>query len=126
MHALILFLGAGLGGLLRHYVNAYCARAFGGQFPWGIFIVNVTGCFAMGLVAGYFAFKAGPGLPQSLRLFLTTGVLGGYTTFAAFSLDAATIVERGDILEAWLYVTGSVGLAIFALFLGLSIMRALS
>ena len=52
----------------------------------------------MGLVAGYFAFKAGPGWSQSMRLFVTTGVLGGYTTFSAFSLDAATLVERGDML----------------------------
>jgi CrcB protein len=107
-------------------VNVFCLRALGAQFPWGIFIINVSGCFAMGLAAGYFAFKSGPGWPQWLRLFLTTGVLGGYTTFSAFSLDAATMVERGDIIEAWLYVTGSVGLAILALFLGLSIMRALS
>lgn len=123
---LLIFAGAGLGGLLRHYVNLFCARALGGHFPWGIFIVNVTGCFAMGLAVGYLAFKAGHGWPQPLRLFLTTGLLGGYTTFSAFSLDAANLVERGDIVEAWLYVTGSVGLAIFALFLGLSIMRALS
>jgi CrcB protein len=126
MRMLLIFAGAGLGGLLRHYVNSFCARALGGHFPWGIFIVNVTGCFAMGLAVGYLAFKAGQGWPQSLRLFLTTGLLGGYTTFSAFSLDAANLVERGDIVEAWLYVTGSVGLAIFALFLGLSIMRALS
>ena len=58
-------LGAGLGGVLRHYVKSFCARALGGQFPWGIFIVNVTGCFAMGLVVGYFAFKAGQRLARS-------------------------------------------------------------
>jgi CrcB protein len=126
MRALLLFAGAGLGGLLRHYVNLLCTRALGGHFPWGIFIVNATGCFAMGLAVGYFAFKSGHAWPQPLRLFLTTGLLGGYTTFSAFSLDAANLVERGDIVAAWLYVTGSVGLAIFALFLGLSIMRALS
>jgi CrcB protein len=122
---LLVFLGAGAGGALRHVVNLYCLRAFGSGFPWGIFLVNVTGSFALGLAAGYFAFKGDPGWPLSLRLFVTTGVLGGYTTFSAFSLDAAVMVERGDVVRAWLYVTGTVGLAILALFLGLSIMRAL-
>ncbi|MBY6240673.1 fluoride efflux transporter CrcB [Methylosinus sp. Sm6] len=123
---LLVFLGAGAGGVLRHYVNIFCSRTLGAEFPWGVFLINVTGSFAMGLAAGYFAFKSGPGWPQWLRLFLTTGVLGGYTTFSAFSLDAATLLERGDAVTAWLYVTGSVGLAILALFLGLSIMRAIS
>lgn len=123
---LLIFVGAGFGGVLRHAINLWCARALGGAFPWGIFVINISGSFVMGLVAGYFAFKAGPGWSQSLRLFLTTGVLGGYTTFSTFSLDAVTMVERGDVLMAWLYVTGSVGLAIGGLFLGLSIMRAIA
>ncbi|HEY8260265.1 MAG TPA: fluoride efflux transporter CrcB [Methylosinus sp.] len=122
---LLIFLGAGCGGALRHIVNLTCQRAFGNGFPWGIFLVNVTGSFALGLAAGYFAFKSGSGWSPSLRLFVTTGVLGGYTTFSAFSLDAAIMVERGEVLRAWLYVTGTVGLAILALFLGLSLMRAL-
>lgn len=122
---LLVFLGAGCGGALRHIVNLACARAFGNGFPWGIFLVNVTGSFALGLAAGYFAFRSGSGWSTSLRLFVTTGVLGGYTTFSAFSLDAAIMVERGEVIRAWLYVTGTVGLAILALFLGLSLMRAL-
>lgn len=127
MRALLLvFLGAGAGGVLRHFVNILCQRGLGAQLPWGIFLINVSGSFAMGLVAGYFAFKAGASGSQPLRLFLTTGVLGGYTTFSAFSLDAATLIERGDILHAALYVGGSVGVSIAALFLGLSLMRGLA
>jgi CrcB protein len=119
----LIFIGAGLGGVLRHLVNAWLTRLTGAQFPWGIFAINVSGSFAMGLAAGYFAFKAGAGWPQSARLFLTTGVLGGYTTFSTFSLDAAAMVERGDIWHAWLYVTGSMGAGIGALFLGLHLME---
>jgi len=127
MRALVLiFLGAGLGGVLRHFVNIWCLRWFGPQLPWGVFVINVTGSLAMGLAAGYFAFKAGTGWSQSMRLFVTTGVLGGYTTFSAFSLDAATLIERGDTLWAGLYVGGSVGLSIAALFLGLYLVRALT
>src|SRR5438128_4980752 len=89
---LIVFLGAGIGGALRHGVNVAAARLFGFGFPYGTLMVNVAGSFAMGLLAGYFAFR--PGIGQHLRLFLTTGILGGVTTFSAFSLDAALLVER--------------------------------
>lgn len=123
---LLIFFGAGVGGALRHFINLWCARWLGGQFPWGILIINVSGSFAMGLAAGYFAFKAGAAWPQSARLFVTTGVLGGYTTFSAFSLDAATLIERGDLISAGLYVGGSVALAIAALFLGLFLMRTIT
>src|SRR5215510_2512113 len=86
MNYLIVFLGGGIGSALRHGVNMLCARLFGIGFPFGTLTVNVTGSIAMGLLAGYFAFKGDAA--QSWRLFLMTGVLGGYTTFSAFSLDA--------------------------------------
>ena len=89
---LIVFLGAGIGGALRHGVNVGAARLFGYGFPLGTLIVNIAGSFAMGLLAGYFAAR--PHLGQHARLFLTTGVLGGFTTFSAFSLDAALLIER--------------------------------
>jgi len=88
---LIVFLGAGVGGALRHGVNVAAVRLFGYGVPVGTLIVNVAGSFLMGLLAGYFAFR--PGLGQHMRLFLTTGVLGGFTTFSAFSLDAALLIE---------------------------------
>ena len=86
---LIVFIGAGIGGALRHGVNVGAARLFGFGFPFGTLIVNVVGSFAMGLLAGYFAFR--PGITQHMRLFLTTGILGGFTTFSAFSLDTALL-----------------------------------
>ena len=89
---LIVFIGAGIGGALRHGVNVAAVRLFGYGFPFGTLIVNFAGSFLMGLLAGYFAFR--PGIGQHMRLFLTTGVLGGFTTFSAFSLDAALLVER--------------------------------
>jgi len=119
---LIVFLGAGVGGALRHGVNVGSARLFGFGFPFGTLIVNVAGSFAMGLLAGYFLLR--PGYSQELRLFLTTGVLGGFTTFSAFSLDTALLVERHAYALAAAYVACSVAASIVALFLGLALFRS--
>ncbi len=119
---LIIFLGAGIGGALRHAVNVAAARALGTGFPAGTMIVNLLGSFLMGLLAGYFLFR--PGLSQDVRLFLTTGVLGGFTTFSAFSLDAALMVERHQYGLAAAYVGGSVIAGVGALFLGLALFRS--
>jgi CrcB protein len=118
---LIVFLGAGIGGALRHGVNVSSARLFGFGFPYGTMIVNVVGSFLMGALAGYFAFR--PGLNQHLRLFLTTGILGGFTTFSAFSLDTALLVERHAYGMAAGYAVGSVLASVSALFLGLAVFR---
>ena len=118
---LIVFLGAGIGGALRHGVNVGAARLFGYGFPFGTLIVNVAGSFLMGLLAGYFAFR--PGVDQHMRLFLTTGILGGYTTFSTFSLDVALLYERGALGLAALYMILSLLLSVGGLFAGLWIMR---
>jgi CrcB protein len=116
---LMVFLGAGIGGALRHGVNVGAARLLGSGFPFGTLIVNVVGSFAMGAFAGYFAWR--PGIAQHMRLFLTTGVLGGFTTFSAFSLDAALLIERNAYALAAGYMVGSVAASVAALFLGLAI-----
>ena len=116
---LIVFLGAGLGGAIRHGVNVWAVRAFGYGFPLGTLIVNVLGSFVMGLLVGFFAFRAGL-VPQHARLFLTTGVLGGFTTFSAFSLDAALLMERHSYSMAMAYIVGSVILSVVGLFFGLA------
>ena len=121
MGYLVVYLGAGIGGALRHGVNLGAVRLFGTGFPLGTFIVNVAGSFLMGLLAGYFAYRTG--VPQQTRLFLTTGVLGGFTTFSAFSLDAALLVERHAYSLAAAYILGSVVLSLVALFAGLSLFR---
>jgi CrcB protein len=123
---LLVFFGAGIGGALRHGVNVGCARMCGTAFPWGTLTVNVVGSFLMGAIAGWLAFKAGEGWSQSLRLFLTTGILGGFTTFSAFSLDAVLIWERGQIGPAAAYVAASVALSIGGLVAGLALIRTLS
>lgn len=124
MSYLLVFVGGGLGATLRHFVNMVCARAFGTGFPWGTFIINITGSTVMGLVAGYLAFKGEASQP--FRLFLMTGILGGYTTFSAYSLDAALLYERGELAAAALYVGGSVALSIAGLFAGLALVRHFS
>lgn len=124
MGYLIVFLGGGLGAMLRHGINVGSARLFGTAFPYGTLGINITGSIVMGLAAGYFAFKGGAS--QHWRLFLTTGVLGGYTTFSAFSLDAVLLWERNEVWGAALYVGASVALSILGLFAGLMLMRQMS
>jgi CrcB protein len=124
MSYLLVFVGGGLGATLRHLINVTCARYLGTGFPWGTFIINISGSTVMGLIAGYLAFKGEASQPW--RLFLLTGILGGYTTFSAYSLDAALLYERGELASAALYVVGSVVLAIAGLFAGLALVRQLA
>ncbi len=123
---LIVFLGAGIGGALRHGVNVGCARFCGTGLPYGTLTVNIVGSFLMGAIAGWLAFKAGEGWSQPLRLFLTTGILGGFTTFSAFSLDAVLLWERGQMGLALGYVAVSVILSVAGLVAGLALMRAVA
>jgi CrcB protein len=124
MNYLLVFVGGGIGASLRHTVNITCAKCIGTAFPYGTFIINITGSIVMGLIAGYLAFKGEASQPW--RLFLMTGILGGYTTFSAFSLDTALLYERGQIGLALFYVLGSVVLSIAGLFAGLALVRHLT
>lgn len=121
MGYLIVFLGGGIGAALRHGVNIAAARLLGTAFPYGTLTVNVVGSLAMGLLTAYFAFKGDAS--QHWRLFLTTGILGGFTTFSAFSLDVALLYERGEVGLAALYVLASVAVSIAGLFAGLALVR---
>ena len=120
----LIFLGGGIGAALRHGVNVLSAQWLGVTFPWGTLIVNVTGSFLIGVLAAWFAFRGDAVWSQPLRLFLTTGILGGYTTFSAFSLDFALLFERGEIGQGVAYVLASVALSLAAVFLGLFVMRS--
>jgi CrcB protein len=124
MNYLLVFIGGGLGSTLRHIVNVSSARILGTAFPYHTFIINITGSTVMGLIAGYLAFKGEASQPW--RLFLMTGILGGYTTFSAFSLDAVLLYERGETGLALLYVLGSVVLSIVGLVAGLALVRHLA
>jgi CrcB protein len=121
---LVVFVGGGIGAALRHAVNLLAARWIGTGFPWSTLIENVSGSFAMGLLGAYFAFKGDASQPW--RLLLTTGILGGYTTFSAFSLDVALLYERGEAASAAVYLVASVALAIGGLFAGFALVRQFS
>ncbi|HEY2886486.1 MAG TPA: fluoride efflux transporter CrcB [Rhizomicrobium sp.] len=114
-------LGGALGSLLRYFVAGAVQSATWPGFPWGIFVVNITGGFAMGLIVELSALKLN--LTPEVRAFLTIGILGGYTTFSTFSLDSALLIERGDYSGAALYIAGSALLSIMALFAGLWFIR---
>ncbi|BCJ91178.1 putative fluoride ion transporter CrcB [Terrihabitans soli] len=124
MQALVLvFIGGGLGAAARHLFNLAAARLFGIGFPWGTFGVNVIGGLAMGLLTAWLASRT-QGTSEHLRLFLATGILGGFTTFSAYSLDAVVLWERGAHTAALFYVVASVVLAIGGVAVGLAIGRA--
>ena len=124
MGYLVVFLGGGLGAALRHGVNLAAARLLGTHFPFGTLTVNVVGSLVMGLMAAWFAFEGSPS--QHWRLFLTTGMLGGFTTFSTFSLDTALLYERGELGLAALYVAVSVAAGLVGLFGGLALVRSLA
>lgn len=113
-------LGGAIGATMRYLAGLWVVRILGHtSFPVGILLVNVVGCFLMGLFIGAAAQR---GLTH-LSPLVATGILGGFTTFSAFSLEAVTLYERGDLSGAALYVTLSVGLSILALFAGLWMAR---
>ena len=120
--AIAIALGGAIGSLSRHFFAGAVQSTAGGNFPWGILAVNVVGGFVMGIVVQVAALKYS--LSPELRGFLTTGVLGGFTTFSAFSLDTALFLERGELAPAAAYVLASVVLSVVALFLGLWLVRA--
>ena len=119
--ALVAFGGA-LGAVLRHLAGLVCVRAFGTGFPWGTLAVNVLGSFLMGALAVWLT-RRGSG-PDALRLALATGLLGGFTTFSTFSLDAVSLWQRGDAGAAVAYVAVSVAAGIGGLLAGLAVGRA--
>lgn len=123
MHLIYIAMGGAIGAGGRHLVGLAILRTFGPGFPYATFIVNVVGSFLMGALIAYLAKKGASAGPE-WRLFLATGILGGFTTFSAFSLDAVLLWERGEALSAIFYVLGSVTLSILALGGGLMLVRA--
>lgn len=123
MHFVLVAVGGAIGASLRHLVGLVTLRLFGPAFPWGTLTVNVIGSFVMGLLVELIARRLNAS--AELRLFLMTGVLGGFTTFSSFSLDTAAMWERGETALAAGYVATSVVIGIGALFAGLSVMRSL-
>jgi CrcB protein len=114
--------GGALGSLARHFLSSAIYSATGTAFPWGILIVNILGGLFMGLIVELGALKLN--YSMEMRAFLTTGILGGFTTFSTFSLDAALLIERGELVSAAVYMVVSVVLSVLALFSGLWLVRA--
>lgn len=114
--------GGALGAGLRHLANVTALRLVGTAFPWGTMAINIAGSFAMGLFVEWLARRAGAS--NELRLFVATGILGGFTTFSAFSLDFAVVWERGAAFSALGYALASVVGSIVALFAGLWLARS--
>jgi fluoride exporter len=112
-------LGGAIGSVLRYLTNVSVMRLIGPGFPFGTLIVNILGSFAMGFLVVFLAHKG----HMRLAPFLMTGVLGGFTTFSAFSLDTLTIFERGQTGLALAYVAGSVGLSLLAIVLAVTLFR---
>ena len=115
-------MGGALGAVARHFISHWSVVALGNGFPWGTLTVNVVGCFALGVVVEVMALVWSPA--AEWRAFLTVGVLGAFTTFSAFALDISILHERGEMLQAILYVTVSVAGSIAAIFAGMSLTRA--
>ena len=122
---LLLFAAAGgaIGAGARHLVNIGFGRALGAGFPWSTLFVNVLGSLLMGALIEILALRLN--VSPEVRTLLVTGVLGGFTTFSAFSLDFSVLVERGETAGALVYAVGSVGASIGALFIGLLLVRAI-
>jgi CrcB protein len=114
--------GGGIGALARYYIAGW-VQAAGSTFPWGIFVVNITGGLLMGMIVEASALKLN--LSPEVRGFLTVGILGGYTTFSTFSLDSVLLLQKGEYAQAAAYMIGSVVLSVLALLAGLWIVRSI-
>ncbi len=121
MTILYVGLGGAVGAILRYLVTILSARMFGLGFPYGTLMVNILGAFLMGMLvsAGASHFN----LSQDMRLFLQVGVLGGFTTFSAFSLDVVTLFERGETISAGAYIMLSIVLSVIAITIGMMVFR---
>lgn len=120
-HIALVALGGAIGATARYLASALALRVTGPDWPWGTFSVNIIGSALMGFLAGWLAFKVDGG--TNWRLFLGTGVLGGFTTFSAFSLEAALMIEKKAYSQAATYALGSLALGVAALFVGLILAR---
>jgi CrcB protein len=118
-----IFVGGGIGSMLRYAVTLLITQRFGPGFPWGTFAINIAGSFVIGIVSELSQTRA-LGVTPLVRIFLMTGVIGGFTTFSTFSLDIVTLASERAMLLALLYAAGSVILGFIAAFAGIVAVRA--
>ena len=115
-------IGGSLGSVARYLVAIGVGRLVGTAFPWGTLVINIVGSFLIGVFVESFALSWN--VSQAMRLFLTVGICGGFTTFSTFSLDAMVLMQRGELWPAGAYIVASVVLSILGLFVGLLLVRA--
>lgn len=120
---LLVALGGAIGSVCRYLVGIWALRQFGTAFPWGTLTVNVVGSFAIGFMAELIMRRFD--MSTDLRLFIITGILGGFTTFSAFSLDVISLLERGATVAGAAYLVASVAISLGAVFGGLALGRAM-
>lgn len=113
---LYVFLGGGIGAGVRYWLGGVIPKYLGSNFPYGIFLINIIGCFFIGLLMA--AFEERFAITPSLRIFLTIGILGGFTTFSSFSYEAISLLRDAEILRATVYVGGSVVLGLIGAYAG--------
>lgn len=123
MNLLLIFIGGGLGAVARHSLSSFVMRQTGSGFPYGTLAVNLIGAFLIGLIIEFSAVKLS--IPKEMKLLLVTGILGGFTTFSAFSLDMIVLMQRGAILSCVLYIAASVIGGLLAVYAGMSLIRAI-
>ena len=119
---LLVAVGGALGSVARYGAGVLVGKAWDSAFPLGTMLINIAGSLAMGLFIGYLA-RTTPSWQADARLFVAVGIFGGFTTFSSFSLDAISMLERGEVAQAGVYVVGSVLIGIAALYGGLVVMR---
>jgi CrcB protein len=121
---LLVFIGGGLGSMARYGLSMFGMRLLGQGFPWATLIINILGSALMGALTGWLAVQGNA--PQSLRLFIATGILGGFTTFSTFSLETVLLYERGQLGLAVAYVAASVVIGVGALLLVMKLARGMA
>lgn len=119
---LLVAAGGALGSVARYGAGVLVGKAWGATFPLATLMINIAGSLAMGLFIGYLA-RTTPNWQADARLFVAVGILGGFTTFSSFSLDTIAMLERGEVVQAGLYVVASVAVGIAALYGGLVLLR---
>ena len=124
MNYLIVYLGGGLGATLRYAFNILGASVMITNAPIAPLTINVIGCLLMGFIAGYFAFRGN--ISQNFRLFIMTGIMGGFTTYSAFSLEVVSMFIRGQYYSASLYALITLIISIGATFIGINLIRVFS
>lgn len=117
------FLGGGLGSAARHGINLIAAQSSASRYPVGTFLINVLGSLLIGLLVELFALRLE--LPANLRLFLITGILGGFTTFSTFSMEIGLLQQRGQTGAAIAYALASLICGVAAMFAGMHLTRQL-